>query len=186
MNYETVVKVTKTLDNKSKKLNKLKFIKNTSAEYFYNHTKGQTSFINLLNNSCTCTSHIDKGICLHLIYTTRLENIVLPGMVIVEKFTVRNRRKKDTKKTISNINLFEINESDEEINDDYRKINDASQELIDDFPVVEAQQPFKIPKKRGRPPKNKSALVIEDIERPKMVAARTNRRIVIEDIVERP
>jgi hypothetical protein len=186
MNYETVVKVTKTLENKSKKLNKLKFIKNNSTEYLYNHTNGQTSFINLLNNSFTCTSHIDKGICLHLIHTARLENIVLPGMVIVEKFTVRNRRKKDKKKTLSNSNLFEINESDEEINDDYREINDASQELIDDFPVVEAQLPFEIPKKRGRPPKNKSALVIEDIERPKMVDARTSRRIVIEDIVERP
>ena len=43
--YETIVKVTKTLENKSKRLEALKFVKITSTGFVYNHKKDQVQLL---------------------------------------------------------------------------------------------------------------------------------------------
>ena len=84
--------MTKTLENKSKRLEALKFLKTSGTEYFYNHKNGLVSSINLLNKTGTCNLHIDEGICLHLVYSICLN---LSGIVLIEKFSIRKRKKID-------------------------------------------------------------------------------------------
>ena len=52
--YETILNVTKTLENKSKRLETLKLVKTSGTEYFYNHKNGLVASINLLNKTFTC------------------------------------------------------------------------------------------------------------------------------------
>jgi len=53
-----------------------------------------------------CNFHTDRSICLHLVYMACIEKEVLPGMVFVEKFSLRNWKKFD-KKTRTNSDVFE-------------------------------------------------------------------------------
>jgi hypothetical protein len=155
--YETTVKVTKTLENKSKRLEALKFVKKTSTEYVYNHKNDQVSIIDFFKKTCTCNSHTDRGICLHLVYVARIEKVVLPGMVFVEKFSIRNRKKFD-KKTKTNTDFF-----DDDVEMIYSEdecyyqliIEKADQvELVTDYQIEQVKLATEIPVRRGRPLQN--------------------------------
>ena len=166
--YETTIKVTKTLENKSKRLEALKFVKITSTEYVYNHKNDQVSIIDLLKKTCTCNSHTDRGICLHLVYVARIEKVVLPGMVFVEKFSIRNRKKFD-KKTKTNTDFFDDDDEVEMIYsedecDNQLIIEVADQvEAVTDDQIEQVKLATEIPARRGRPPRNKKALVVDDV-----------------------
>ncbi len=172
--YETIVKVTKKLENKSKRLEALKFVKITSTEYVYNHKNDQVSIIDLLKKTCTCNFHTDRGICLHLVYVARIEKVVLPGMVFVEKFSTRNRKKFD-KKTKTNTEFFDddvemIYSEDEcdnqliiEVADQVETVKHDQVVAVKDAQIEQVKLATEIPARRGRPPRNKKALVVDDI-----------------------
>ena len=98
--------------NKAKKLDALKFIKINEHHYEYNHAKGEISLINLENQTCTCSEIIDKGSCLHFIRVAILERFQLPGIVSIDKFSTRNRRKIKKKKNLEDKDSFSSSSSD--------------------------------------------------------------------------
>ena len=88
------MEITNRLENKANKLSNTKFKKVDEYLYEYKHFKGTVSTINLLNKSCTCHEIVDKGICLHLIKKAIIQKYRLPGMVSLDKFSIRKMRKK--------------------------------------------------------------------------------------------
>ena len=87
------MEITTRLENKANKLSNTKFKKVDEYLYDYKHFKGTVSTINLLNKSCTCHEIVDKGICLHLIKKAIIQKYRLPGMVSLDKFSIRKMRK---------------------------------------------------------------------------------------------
>jgi hypothetical protein len=73
--------VTKTDENKAKKLIASKFVKNGTF-YNYTHKNGTISTISCVDNSCSCQFYADKATCLHLVRVALIEKKDLPGMNI--------------------------------------------------------------------------------------------------------
>jgi hypothetical protein len=98
----------------------------------------------------------------------RIEKVVLPGMVFVEKFSIRNRKKFD-KKTKTNTDFFDDDDEVEMIYsedecDNQLIIEGADQvEAVRDNQIEQVKLGTEIPVRRGRPPRNKKALVVDDI-----------------------
>jgi hypothetical protein len=112
-NYKTSVLVTKTDENKAKKLIASKFVKNGTF-YNYTHKNGTISTISCVENSCSCQFYADKATCLHLVRVALIEKKDLPGMNIQNTFSIHKRRKLETKKVAA----FEIDEDEFCMNDD--------------------------------------------------------------------
>ena len=166
--------MTTTLENKSKRLEALKFVKNPCTEYLYNHKSGLVSSINLLNKTCTCNLHTDKGICLHLVYVALQEKVALPGMVFVEKFSLRNRKKLDKKNPTNNFSdddedeLLDCSIEQEAVEQITVEHITVEQITVDKVTVEQVivnkinENVQELPKKRGRPPVNKKALIVDN------------------------
>jgi hypothetical protein len=112
-NYKTSVLVTKTEENKAKKLIASKFVKIGNL-YNYTHKNGTISTISCVDNSCSCQFYADKATCLHLVRVALIGKKDLPGMNIQITFSIYKRRKLETKKVAA----FEIDEDEFCMNDD--------------------------------------------------------------------
>ena len=108
--YATKKTITRSMENKSKKLKIENFKKIDKHLYKYKHTKGDISTINLNNETCTCNEIVDKGVCIHLIRVALLEKYNLQGMITNDKFSTRlMRRKKPASEDKNSSSSFSAN-----------------------------------------------------------------------------
>ena len=149
--YGKEIKITTNLENKAKLLSNAKFTKFDEHLYEYKHTKGTISNINLINRTCTCHVTVDKGICLHLIKAAIIQNYRLPGMVSLDKFSIRKMRKKIENKDEDDGSSSSCSE------------NEETETSVFENNVIEATQNVvhKEITKRGRPAKIAKALVVD-------------------------
>ena len=126
---------------------------------------GDVSIINLVNRTCTCYETVDKGICRHLIKVAIIEKHQLPGMFSLDKFYIRQMRKKA--KNIAG-NCSSINFSATEIKETKYPLEVENSDMLS-----EETKP-----KRGRPPKVPKALIIDTVPKnTPRVAVRSSQRL---------
>ena len=128
----------------------------------------------MLNKTCTCNLHTDKGICLHLVYVALQEKVALPGMVFVDKFSLRNRKKLDKKNPTNNFSdddedeLLDCSIEQEAVEQITVEHITVEQITVDKVTVEQVivnkinENVQELPKKRGRPPVNKKALIVDN------------------------
>ena len=94
---------------------------------------------------------MDKGICLHLIKAAIIQNYRLPGMVSLDKFSIRKMRKK-----------IENKDEDDGSSSSFSE-NEETETSVFENNVIEATQNVvhKEITKRGRPAKIAKALVVD-------------------------
>jgi hypothetical protein len=124
--YKITVEVNKSQENKSKKLDAAKFCKIEDTQlYEYNHKNGHVSTINFEDKTCTCNCYHDRAICLHLIRVCYFEKLILPGKQIIDKFSIRYRRKCLKKTTEFDEDFSQEEEENDNDNDDSHEVDQA-------------------------------------------------------------
>ena len=106
----------------------------------------------MYHKTCTCKFFNDRAICLHLIRVCLFENLILPGMQIHDKFSIRFRRK-----LVKNNTPFDEDFSEEEEEEKTDNDNDDIQQV--EMPVLSSVNIEPLKRTRGRPPKTSSALI---------------------------
>lgn len=172
--------VSRSMIDKSKKLNAKKFIDLTNNEFSYKHRDGTECLINMNERKCSCHNFLDKGACLHLIRACHITETSIPGIEIPKQFFTKRRAKK--KQIIdsdsdsddnSNTKLVEVAVPSESIPAKRGpKPKQQAQALVNNIPIE--NEP--ITAKRGPKPKPK----------PKQQAKAIANNIPIETVVVKP
>ena len=125
---------------------------------------------------------MDKGICLHIIKAAIIQKYRLPGMVSLDKFSIRRMRKKIVNEEMDNGSTTDFSEAENEANVNHQNKDETSivenkeyeanvnHQNTDETSIVENKE-YEAPKKRGRPAKVAKALEKE----PETLKIRVNK-----------